>query len=392
LPNPLPRLVLGEGGWEIRNPKSEFKIPHFSFSPSPPHSLTPQQTGATLCAMAKRALRIGLSLVLMVVLLAVFLWNVDFAEVGRTIAGADPLLLIAAATVALLSYWLRALRWQFILLPVGRVRLTSVLLTTAVGYAALSLLPARMGDLIRPVLLARRERIPTSASLASILTERVFDLWTVVLFFLIFIVWPPRMPNLDEQARHSLEVLSFSGYVVGAGLIVATLILLGLFRYQERMVDLLTRPVAWLKASWKQPIANFFHHFLDGLRVIQRPRDLVITMAASVVMWYVIFWQVRLTLLAFDVDLPLRAAFLIVTLAVIGLAVPTPGGVGGFHKATQVGMTMFFGIGLNKATGIAIAYHAICFVPITIIGLLCLPFLGVKLREVETISPDEGEE
>jgi uncharacterized protein (TIRG00374 family) len=150
--------------------------------------------------------------------------------------------------------------------------------------------------------------------------------------------------------------------------------------------------VAWLRASWKQPIANFFHHFLDGLRVIQRPRDLVVTMVASVVMWYVIFWQVRLTLLAFDVDLPLRAAFLIVTLAVIGLAVPTPGGVGGFHKATQVGMTMFFGIGLNEATGVAIAYHAICFVPITIVGLLCLPLLGVKLRGAEEIPPNEGDE
>jgi uncharacterized membrane protein YbhN (UPF0104 family) len=80
---------------------------------------------------------------------------------------------------------------------------------------------------------------------------------------------------------------------------------------------------------------------------------------------------------------------LIVTFAVLGLAVPTPGGVGGFHKATQVGMTMFFGIGLNQATGIAIAYHAICFVPITVVGLLCIPLLGVKLRDVKDLSTDE---
>ncbi len=137
---------------------------------------------------------------------------------------------------------------------------------------------------------------------------------------------------------------------------------------------------------------NFFRHFLDGLRVLQRPRDLLITVIASIAMWYVIFWQVRMTLIAFDVDLPLRAAYLLVTLAVIGLAVPTPGGVGGFHKATQVGMTMFFGIGLNKATGIAIAYHAICFLPITIVGLLCLPLLGVNLRQVEAMSTDEASE
>jgi uncharacterized protein (TIRG00374 family) len=342
--------------------------------------------------MVKKAIRVGVSLALMVVLLAIFLWNVDFKEVGRSLAGADLQMLIAASLIALFAYWLRSLRWKFILRPVGRVRLSSVLLTTAVGYAALSLLPARMGDLIRPLLLARREKIPASASLASILTERVFDLWSVVLFFLVFIIWPPEMPNLDENARHSLEVLSLSGYVVGAGLLIGTFILLGLFRYQERFVELLTRPIGWIKASWRKPAANFFNHFLDGLRVLQRPRDLIITTVASIFMWYVICWQVRFTLLAFDIDLPLRAAYLIVTMAVIGLAVPTPGGVGGFHKATQVGMTLFFGIGLNEATGIAIAYHAICFVPITIIGLLCLPLLGVNLREVKSIEPEAGEE
>jgi len=342
--------------------------------------------------MTKKAVRIGVSLALMVVLLAVFLWNVDFAEVGRSLAGADLQMLVTASLVALLAYWLRALRWQFILLPVGRVRHSSVLLTTAVGYAALSLLPARMGDLIRPLILARREKIPASASLASILTERVFDLWSVVFFFLVFIIWPPRMPELDEQARNSLEILSLSGYVAGAGLLIGTFILLGLFRYQERFVELLTRPVGWIKLSWRKPATNFFNHFLDGLRVLQRPRDLLITTVASLIMWWVICWQVRFTLLAFDVDLPLRAAYLIVTMAVIGLAVPTPGGVGGFHKATQVGMTLFFGIGLNEATGIAIAYHAICFVPITIIGLLCLPLLGINLREVKTTSPEATEE
>jgi len=342
--------------------------------------------------MAKKAVRIGVSLALMVVLVAIFLWNVDFAEVGRSLAGADLQMLVTASLVALFAYWLRALRWQFILLPVGRVRHSSVLLTTAVGYAALSLLPARMGDLIRPLLLARREKIPVSASLASVLTERVFDLWSVVLFFLVFVIWPPRMPELDEQARNSLEILSLSGYVAGAGLLIGTFILLGLFRYQERFVELLTRPVVWIKSSWRKPATNFFNHFLDGLRVLQRPRDLFITTVASLVMWYVIFWQVRFTLLAFDVDLPLRAAYLIVTMAVIGLAIPTPGGVGGFHKATQVGLTLFFGIGLNQATGIAIAYHAICFVPITIIGLLCLPLLGINLREVETTSPEAADE
>ncbi len=339
--------------------------------------------------MANRGVRIAVSLALMVILLAVFLWNVNFAEVGQSIASADPMYLTGACLIALLSYWLRALRWKFILLPVKRVRFSSVLLTTAVGYAALSLLPARMGDLIRPLLLAKREKFPASASLASILTERVFDLWSVVFYFLVFIIWPPNMPNLGVQANRNLEVLSLSGYVAGAGLLIGTLVLLGLFRYQERFIDVLTWPVGKIRPSWRQPAANFLEHFLDGMRVLQRPRDLLITTLASLVMWYVIFWQVQMTLFAFDIHLPLRDAFLIVTLTVIGLAVPTPGGVGGFHKASQIGLTMFFGIELNVATAVAIAYHAICFVPITIIGLLCLPLLGLKPRDVGSISADE---
>jgi hypothetical protein len=54
-------------------------------------------------------------------------------------------------------------------------------------------------------------------------------------------------------------------------------------------------------------------------------------------------------------------------------------------------MTLFFGVGLNRATGFAIAYHAVCFVPVTIIGLLCLPLLGVGLHEVEDMASQEAE-
>jgi glycosyltransferase 2 family protein len=338
--------------------------------------------------MTKRTLRVAVSLSLMAALLALFLWNVDFGKVAKVLEDSHPLWLLLATALALLSYWLRAVRWAFILRPVGKVRHSSVVLTTAVGYAAMTLLPARMGDVVRPLLLARRDRLPVSATLASVLTERLFDLWTVVLFFLLFVLNPPAM-NLGEKARGYLDTLTTTGYVVAAGLILGSLVLLGLFRYQERFVALLAWPIVRLVPRWQGPVTRFFHHFLNGLRVLQRPRDLLITVGASLLLWWVIYWQVWATLIAFDVHLPLRAAYLIVTLAVIGLAIPTPGGVGGFHKATQIGLTLFFGIELNEATGIAIAYHAICFLPITVIGLACLPLLGLSLRETTHLA-DQG--
>jgi len=336
------------------------------------------------------ALRIGASLVLMAVLLAVFLWNVNLAEVGEAMRSARPGLIVAAAAIALLSYYLRAIRWQLILRPVGRVRHSGALIAIAVGYAAMALLPARIGDLIRPIVLAKRERIPFSGTLASIFTERLFDLWTVVFYFLIFVLFPPAMGQLDAQAAHNLRVLSLSGYVLGAGLLVGTVVVLALFRFQGQFVDIVTRPIGRLRASWRAPLASFLNHFLDGLRVLQRPRDLLVTMAASLVIWYVIYWQVRVALLAFDIDLPLSAGYFLVTLSVIGLAIPTPGGIGGMHKAIQLGLTAFFAVELNTATAAAIVYHAICFVPITVIGLLCLPLVGVRLRDVDAVAAEEG--
>jgi uncharacterized protein (TIRG00374 family) len=341
--------------------------------------------------MARRSLRVLISLALMAALLAVFLWNVDLDEVAGALERANLWLITAAIGFALVTYWFRAVRWQLILRPAGMVRHSSAVLATAVGYAAMTLLPARMGDLVRPIVLARRERLPLSAALASILTERIFDLWTVVLYFLVFVIWPPQMAVLDDTARSNFELLRLSGYVVGAGLVVGTLVLVSLFRFQERFIDLATRPVALVRSSWKQPATSFLEHFLDGLRVLQRPRDLIVTMGASLLLWYAIYWQVKLTLLAFDLDYPLRVAYFLVSLAVIGLLIPTPGGVGGFHKATQVGLTAFFGVELNLATAIAIVYHACCFIPITLIGLFCLPLVEVRLREVDSLAPESAE-
>jgi len=342
--------------------------------------------------VANNTVRVGVSLILMVALLAFFLWNVDFGLVVEGLQQANLWLVVVAAALALLSYWARVIRWMLILRPVAKVRHSSAVLATAVGYAAITLLPARAGDILRPVILAKRDRFPVSAGLASILTERVFDLWTVVLFFMVFLIWPPLMVDLDADAEANLQLLRITGYAVAAILTAGTLVLLGLFSYQEKFVELLGKPLARFAPSWREPFANFLNHFLDGLRVLQRPRDLLITMTASFVLWYIIFWQVKVTLMAFGLDLPLRVSFFIVTLAVIGLAIPTPGGVGGFHKATQIGLTTFFGVELNLATAIAIVYHAICFIPITIIGLMCLPLLGMRFSDMRDMAEEDNSE
>lgn len=336
--------------------------------------------------MSKRALHLAVSLLLAAVLLALFLWNVDLAEVGVAMARVELDLLGLCLVLIMASYWLRALRWQIILRPLGGVRHSSVVLATATGYAAMGLLPARMGDVVRPLLLARRENRPASGALASVVVERIFDLWTVLAFFFLFTLDPPEMAFAGPEATAALDALTLTGYGIGAGLVVLTLILLGLARFQERFVVLAAAPVGRVKERWRRPVERFLMSFVDGFRTLERPRDLLLALVLSVLIWFLIYWQVKVTLLAFAITVPLRATYLLVVISIVGLAIPTPAGVGGFHKAVQIGLTLFFAVDLNLATSVAIIHHAMSFIPITVVGLLCLPAFGVSLREIDSLA------
>ena len=86
-------------------------------------------------------------------------------------------------------------------------------------------------------------------------------------------------------------------------------------------------------------------------------------------MWFVINLQMAALIHAFGVSVPLSAAYVATTFAVLGLMVPTPGGLGSYHVAVQFALTYFYGVPIATATAVALLAHAISFVPITLIGL-----------------------
>ena len=97
--------------------------------------------------------------------------------------------------------------------------------------------------------------------------------------------------------------------------------------------------------------------------------------------------------LAFGMALPAAGSFLLQALLVIGVAVPTPGGVGSFHEAYRFGMTTFFGAANDKAIAAALVLHAISFVPVILLGLLFMAQDGLSLgglKELARSAPQEG--
>src|SRR5216684_9047660 len=108
-------------------------------------------------------LRAVLVLLLTVGLLGFFLYGVDLGGAWNATRHADGRLLLVGVFVTMLTYVLRAVRWQYLLAPIGPTRFSTAFRTTVMGFAASFLLPARPGEVLRPYLLARHEGLPPTA-------------------------------------------------------------------------------------------------------------------------------------------------------------------------------------------------------------------------------------
>jgi uncharacterized membrane protein YbhN (UPF0104 family) len=133
---------------------------------------------------------------------------------------------------------------------------------------------------------------------------------------------------------------------------------------------------------------SFLHHVLDGLEVLRSPLRLAEITLWSLGLWVVIGWQLVLLAKAFDLPMNLGQAFVVMAVSVIGLAVPTPAGVGGFHAAIQFGLAHLLGVDLATATAYALVHHAICFFPITVLGLGYLGGVGLSLGGVRALEKE----
>src|SRR4051812_16234132 len=158
--------------------------------------------------------RTALVSLLAIALLAWFLRHANLADVWSQVRSARVDFLFYAFLFVGVTYLVRAWRWQMLLKPLGPTRFRTAFRTTVIGFAALSLLPARAGDLLRPYLLARKENLPVSATFATVVMERVLDLVAVVVLMAVY-VWGYAEPSeLSGALRRSVEIsAAFAGGV-----------------------------------------------------------------------------------------------------------------------------------------------------------------------------------
>lgn len=318
-------------------------------------------------------------------LLAFTLRNADLRGVWAEVRRAEPLPLVLALAATLLTYALRAFRWQYLLAPIGPTRFATAFRTTVIGFAASFLLPARAGEVIRPYLLARREGLSATAAFATIVLERVLDLLTVLFLFGVF-VFTTAGTVIGSSA--DLARVKVGGLTALAASVAGLAVMFALAGHPGRLAQLTLRVERFLPARLAHAAAGFVETFAQGLAVMRQPGRLFIALGLSLPLWLSIALGIWLTSQAFHMTFPYAASFLVMTVLVVGVAVPTPGAIGGFHAAYEFAVVTFFAAPPDRAVGAAFVLHAISFVPVTLLGAAFMIAEGLTLSGARALAQE----
>lgn len=327
-------------------------------------------------------------LALVVGLLALFLHNVDLWRVASEIVRARPEWLALSLLTMFANLAIRAWRWQFLLEPLGGTTFGNAFRATAVGFAATSVLPARAGEVIRPYFLARSERrhqgMSATGAFATIILERVLDTVTVLILLASFVfVFGREYGVRNPTAFAAVKWAGALAGVVAAGALVAMFVLAG---DPERFGRVMTRLGQILPSALAELIARIVEKFARGLGAIRRPGRLVISLLLSFPLWLCICLGTWAMTRAFGLDVPFTGSFLLTAILVLGVAMPTPGAVGGFHAALRVGLTVFFGAADDSAVAAAILLHLFSIGPSLLLGLLFAAQAGLNFAGMRRMA------
>ncbi|MGE4055191.1 MAG: lysylphosphatidylglycerol synthase transmembrane domain-containing protein [Vicinamibacterales bacterium] len=327
-------------------------------------------------------------LALAALLLAVFLRNVDIRGVAGEILRAEPGWLLLSLLTMVANLAVRAWRWQYLLEPLAPTTFANAFRATAVGFAANSVLPARAGEVIRPYFLARQQHMSATGAFATIILERLLDMVTVLVLLAAYVFVFGR--DLDATNPVAFAAVKWAGATAAAAAVLALVGLFVLAGHPVWITQSLSRLEHVLPSKLAGMVARVTEKFARGLGAIRRPGRLLVALVLSAPLWLCISLGIWAAARAFRLAVPFAGAFLIQAFLVIGVAVPTPGAVGGFHEAFRVGVTTFFGADNSAAVGAAIVLHIFSIGPALLLGLVFAAQEGLNVAGMRRLA-DQAE-
>ena len=309
---------------------------------------------------------------------AVFLYlafrEINYRELWITLRDSRLWWLIPGLAIYFGSMLVRTWRWQYLLNPVQKVSAASLFSTIFIGYMGNNVFPLRMGEVLRTIVLKRREDIAISASLATIVVEKIFDAVVILGFVLLNLGQLASLPGAGSFTQLS-SLATWAAVIFAAGLVVFIMIAM----FPKSAAENIHRVInALLPERWHKHVINIADRFLDGLKSLRSPRDAIMIFLTSVLVWLLetgLYWSVSQ---ASGLGLNFRQLLLLNGVVNMVLLIPAaPGGLGTFDAAGRA-MLQAFGIQPEPALGYTLILRMALWIPVTLMGAYYFAREGLK--------------
>ena len=294
--------------------------------------------------------------------------NVPFQELGRSLSGARYYLLIPSSIALILAIGTRACRW--VVLLEGKGRLSDSFWAQSIGYLFTNIMPLRLGEAARVVVMAERSSLPIIQVAGSAVLERLMDVGAVLTLLVLIL---PFMPVPDFVGRVGVGL-------GGVALLAVIVLLLGL-RYDqagEKLIRAVTGRVRFLP---EESVVARYRELIDGLAPMLKASVVFKAAGFTVLTWIFTIFQYATILWAFKSNATLvEASFMLVTLS-LAIAVPSsPGFIGVFQVVGQQALVLPFGAKYDPATALAITLtvHVAYYLLSSVMGVIGLLKIGAS--------------
>jgi uncharacterized protein (TIRG00374 family) len=340
--------------------------------------------------MRSNVLKIAAIIVLMLGLLFLFGRSVAWDKVPAAVADIRLPFLLLIIPLAASQFVTRAARWHVLIAPEKLdVRFRNLLAANIIGFTVSALFPGRLGELVKPLYLARKENLRPGFAVGTVVVERIFDMFTMCLLLGLFLLARPLFAStwpIGQEAGERLAFWGTLGIAVAASILTVTLLLYFCREKAVRVVAFLLKP---LPERARNASIRLLGEFLDGLKFFRNGSHFALYALLSLVVWLGIVLYYWVFLFAYHVRVPYFLVVPYVFLTAFGASIPTPGMVGGFHYFSKLGMVLLFGLEAGRAAGLTLVFHATGFAVTCALGYAILAREGVTLLQLKRMGESE---
>ncbi|MFQ5674252.1 MAG: lysylphosphatidylglycerol synthase transmembrane domain-containing protein [bacterium] len=310
-------------------------------------------------------LKIAIGIVVSVIFLYLTFRQVQVDELMFAFKAGEHLWIIPAFILMLVSHWIRALRWRFIIEPLKSIKTPPLFSALMIGYATNNVFPLRMGEFLRAYAIGKSQKVSKSSAFATVVMERfVLDLTALLLILGIALAFSPIQLPYKETVEKG-------GYVVLTIVIMMTAASIFLSTKTQSTLAFIKR---FLPARIYHLVETTLVSFVKGCLVFKKSEHYLNIFISTCIIWLLYIASLYLTfqIFGFQTDYSFTLWHSIVVLVIVTFAImlpSSPGALGTYHfLCTEV--VKYYGVSSEQGAAFALISHAMNIIPFTIIGLV----------------------